>query len=263
MKHMKNFPYQKPKMTTALAIKCNEGIVLASDTQGTLKDIKIEVTKIYKINNSMGLVGAGYEEQITELVEHLQKYLGDEKFLSELTLRNRINESLTNIHAIKNVIGSNRSGYQNTQLLFHPTVLIGAKLDNGLYCLYDIAFGPFGDNGVFTVGIVPVNDYRALGSGAKFATFIIKQQNRICALDKLNINVGIASYTIKETKDIDLYSGLNTQVVIIDKNGYKEITQEEQEEYYNKMIDNTYNLLYEQTSEGNKLENLKRIFPYN
>ncbi len=40
MEHIQTDPYQKQKpMTTALAIKCIDGIVLASDSQGTQNGI--------------------------------------------------------------------------------------------------------------------------------------------------------------------------------------------------------------------------------
>ena len=225
------------------------------------KKHKIEVRKVFQINNSIGLVGTGYEEQIIELIEQLQKYLGDEEFPSEPTLRNRINEALTNIHAIKNVIGSNRSGYQHTHLLFHPNALIGAKLKNGLYCLYEIDFGPWGDKGVYMAGLAPVNDYKAIGSGSQFATFVIKQQSRIHQLDKLDINSGIAAYTIGEVKDIELNSGRNTNLAIIDKKDYRDVLPNELLEYYQKMIDNTLSLLSQYCSNReNFKKEIERIF---
>jgi 20S proteasome alpha/beta subunit len=182
--HIETYSYQKSKsMTTVLAIICNEGIVLAGDSQGVLGDMTIEVRKLFKINNSIGLVGAGFEDQTIDLVNHLKTYLKDMEFSSELTLKDRIEEAISNLHSLKNVIGSLRSGYQNTCLIFHPNALIGAKLKNGKFCLYEIGFGSDEKNGVLSGGVLTVNQYRALGSGSKYATYIIKQQNKIHNLE--------------------------------------------------------------------------------
>jgi 20S proteasome alpha/beta subunit len=46
---METNSYQKPKMTTALAIKCRDSIVLARDTQGTQNGVlKTIVEKVFK-----------------------------------------------------------------------------------------------------------------------------------------------------------------------------------------------------------------------
>ena len=66
-------------MTTVIAIKCKDGIVIASDTQGTSNTIKLKAKKIYGINKFIGLDGAGDSSQIKCVVNQLGKDLKSRK----------------------------------------------------------------------------------------------------------------------------------------------------------------------------------------
>lgn len=56
-------------MTTVIAIKCKDGIVIARDSQGTSNTIKLKSKKIYGINKFIGLGGAGDSSQIKYVVK--------------------------------------------------------------------------------------------------------------------------------------------------------------------------------------------------
>lgn len=72
-------------MTTALAIKCKDGIILASDSQGTQHNsIKMSIDKIFKIDKYMGLVDAQKDEWTRYVVEHFKKI--PEKYETEKEL---------------------------------------------------------------------------------------------------------------------------------------------------------------------------------
>ncbi len=72
-KHIENnFNHNRQSMTTGIAIKCSDGIVLASDSQGTQSPIKKHIRKIFNLNKNIGIVGAGHDEDITYLVNYFE-----------------------------------------------------------------------------------------------------------------------------------------------------------------------------------------------
>lgn len=78
----------------------------------------------------------------------------------------------------------------------------------------------------------------------------------------MEINIDIACYVIDEVKNFDIQTGDNTPIVIIDNEGYKEISKEQQVESYNKMIDNLSNTLGIQLSDNRTASKiLKEIMP--
>ena len=78
----------------------------------------------------------------------------------------------------------------------------------------------------------------------------------------MEINIYIACYVIDEVKNFDIQTGDNTPIVIIDNEGYKEISKEKQVESYNKMIDNLSNTLGIQLSDNRTASKiLKEIMP--
>ena len=60
-------------MTTVVAIKSSDGIILASDSQGTNNTIKdLEISKIFRINDSIGVGAAGDIGHIRVLIDKLK-----------------------------------------------------------------------------------------------------------------------------------------------------------------------------------------------
>ena len=73
----KNRLCRNQKMTTAIAIKYIDGIAIANDSQGTLDDGSISespITKVFKINENMGLGGSGKTHHIDKLIKHFKKF---------------------------------------------------------------------------------------------------------------------------------------------------------------------------------------------
>jgi 20S proteasome alpha/beta subunit len=67
-------------MTTVLGIKSNDGIIFASDTQATGVYKDVGVSKIFRINKSMGIGLAGYVRHINLLKREFQNIVGDSSF---------------------------------------------------------------------------------------------------------------------------------------------------------------------------------------
>src|SRR5688572_16612328 len=71
-------------LTTVIGIKCNDGIILASDSQFTADKMKFfGGSKLFKINNFVALGAAGNVSQMTMLADALKQKLGENIF-SEL-----------------------------------------------------------------------------------------------------------------------------------------------------------------------------------
>ena len=51
-------------------------------------------------------------------------------------------------------------------------------------------------------------------------------------------NVGIATYIINEIKQLDLETGGKTQIAIVDRDGYRELSYDEQNKCHQIMTDN-------------------------
>ncbi len=63
-------------MTTSIAIKYIDSIAIASYSQGALDDGSISespITKVFKINENMGLGGSGKTHHIDKLIKHFKK----------------------------------------------------------------------------------------------------------------------------------------------------------------------------------------------
>ena len=121
-------------MTTVIAIKCKDGIVIASDSQGTSNTIKLKAKKIYGINKFIGLGGAGDSSQIKYVVNQLGKDLKSQEnkeFELEESLQDLIAKTFANLHKCKNVYHCSNSGYYSESFLpFRPDILIIAKVKN-------------------------------------------------------------------------------------------------------------------------------------
>ena len=66
-------------MTTIIAVKCNEGIIIASDNQsaaGTTKNLM--ESKIFQVNKFAGVGCAGFIGHINNLVDKMKDKLNDE-----------------------------------------------------------------------------------------------------------------------------------------------------------------------------------------
>ena len=65
-------------MTTVISIKSKDGIILASDSQGTLSKIKTTIKKVFKINNHAGIGSSGDSSHIELFADELRQNLQSE-----------------------------------------------------------------------------------------------------------------------------------------------------------------------------------------
>ncbi|CAN5891204.1 hypothetical protein BH23THE1_BH23THE1_25220 [soil metagenome] len=97
-------------MTTVLSIKSKDGIILASDSQGTASKIKFTIKKVFKINNHMGLGASGDSSQIELFVDELVQNFQNE-IESESEFKTQIYNFMVNLHRLYNFNHSFLCGY--------------------------------------------------------------------------------------------------------------------------------------------------------
>jgi 20S proteasome alpha/beta subunit len=261
-------------LTTVIAIKCKDGIVIASDSQGTSNTIKLKSKKIYGISKFIGLGGAGDSSQIKYVVNQLGKDLKSQEnkeFELEESLQGLIVKTFANLHKCKNVDNCSNSGYYSESFLpFCPDILVIAKVKNQsgeTYYLYRGGFGEIGRYKVKTSDVFLVNnDFETIGSGSHLAYLVLNQQTRMYSLTNkklsdlpLSICIGMALYVISEVKDIDSLSGKDTQIAVIDRDGFREISPNEQPNYYEIMVENLSSSIRDLLNNGKMNEVVKMM----
>lgn len=259
-KHIETTSFDRVKaMTTVIAIKCKDGIVIASDSQGTSGEEKTTVTKVFQIKDySIGGGASGYDDSIRDFVRLIKI---DNGWDSETKLRKEILEAL---YAFNNSFTFNIQDELNSITLksfdIRLHILMGVKLKEREYLLYRIGLKDLEKPQICLIE----NDFESVGSGGRLANLLLTQQSRIHSFSELDIDttIEIALYIIDEVKNMDLLSGGNTQVVIIDNNGFKKIKVDQYPKFYNDMIDNLSDNLVKKISDSNKTrDTLKKIFP--
>jgi 20S proteasome alpha/beta subunit len=257
-------------MTTVVCIKSNDGIVLASDSQGTSSKIKTTTKKLFKINNHVGIGTSGDSSQIELLVDELKQNFQNEIEL-ESEFKTQMYSFMVNLHRLYNLNHSFLCGYSGVKLFFTPLSIAAAMPRIGEPCIYRMGFGIIGKNNEASPYLYRVNqDYVSIGSGSSYARIILAQQDRLYSainkkLSDLSIEhiIGIAAYVVNEVKQLDLETGGKIQIAIIDQDGYKELSSEEQSNHYQTMIDNLYSLLNENFSNKDKaMKMFECLFPF-
>jgi 20S proteasome alpha/beta subunit len=257
-------------MTTVLSIKSKDGIILASDSQGTSSKIKTPIKKIFKINTHVGIGASGDSSQIELFVDELkQSFQNEIKLESEFKMQ--MYGFMVNLHRFYNYNHSFLCGYTGARLFFTPLSIAAVILRNGDSCIYRMGFGTIGKNNEVSPYMYKVNhDYASIGSGSSYARLVLTQQDRLYSvinkkLSDLTVehNAGVAAYVINEVKQLDLETGGKIQIAIINRDGYKELSSEEQFKHYEAMTANLYSLLKENFSIKDKATKIfECLFPY-
>ncbi len=198
-------------MTTVVCIKSNDGIVLASDSQGTSSKIKTTTKKLFKINNHVGIGTSGDSSQIELLVDELKQNFQNEIEL-ESEFKTQMYSFMVNLHRLYNLNHSFLCGYSGVKLFFTPLSIAAAMPRIGEPCIYRMGFGIIGKNNEASPYLYRVNqDYVSIGSGSSYARIILAQQDRLYSainkkLSDLSIEhiIGIAAYVVNEVKQLDL-----------------------------------------------------------
>jgi 20S proteasome alpha/beta subunit len=222
-------------LTTIVAIKCPDGIVMASDSQATqkVKTTKtLGVTKIFNVNNFMGVGGSGDADDTILFVDHLRQEF-PRMSSTENAFRDKIQKTFWRLNKKYNLDARHYLGPNANP--FNPTLLVGVKNANksfGLYLLKN------------NMMVYPKNEYEVIGSGGDLARLVIKQINRSIAIVKLSLPklpiehaAVLSSYIINEVKESDSQSGGETKVVVINSNGVKELPSDEVQKNYNTFLE--------------------------
>jgi 20S proteasome alpha/beta subunit len=199
-------------LTTIVAIKCPDGIVMASDSQATVRDKTktLGVTKIFDVNNFIGGGGSGDADNIILFVEHLREEF-PRMSSTESEFRDKIQNVFWRLSKKYNLDAREYLGINAHP--FNPTLLVGTKNEDNSFGLYLLK-----ENGM----VYPKNEHMVIGSGGDLARLVIKQLNRSMtvadgSLHKLPIEdaIIVSCYIINDVKESDSQSGGETKVVLI------------------------------------------------
>lgn len=257
-------------MTTVIAIKSKDGIILASDNQGTSSKIKTAIKKVFKINSQIGIAASGDSSQIELFVDELKSNFQNE-IESESGFKDQIYGIMLNLHRLHNYNHSFLCGYNASRLFFTPVSLAAVYPRKGDSYLCRMGFGTVGKNNEISPYIYKVNnDHVAIGSGSTYARLVLIQQDRLYSAINTKLSnlstehsVGIATYVINEIKQLDLETGGKTQIAIVDRDGYRELSYDEQTHCHQIMTDYLSSILNEHFSNKDQINKIaKWIFPY-
>ena len=98
-------------MTTVIAVKCNKGIIIASDSQSTAGTTKnLMASKLFQVNKFAGVGCAGFIGHINNLVDKMKEKLNDE-LMTDSDTRKNINDGLLELHEQYNIKYPKKAGY--------------------------------------------------------------------------------------------------------------------------------------------------------
>lgn len=214
-------------MTIIVGIYCQDGCVVATDTQsqfGRGVNVKrLNATKIYVMDEKFAIAGAGTVAHIEKAVDSLfyglkEKHRQHGLELDEDVCIDVIEKTITAVHKQYNIDRSKFLGDPKEREFFTPVLIFGAALN-----------GPEKKSCLCVVhheGVVePVDDYATAGSGAAYAELVLKNTYR--ANMKTDEAIPIAMYAVNEVKDIDPSCGGVTKVAIIRDGKVRELTEDE------------------------------------
>jgi 20S proteasome alpha/beta subunit len=207
------------KMTTVVGIKSSNSIIISSDSQGTNDSMKsLEISKIFQINESIGVGLAGDIGYINTVVDTLKEKLGTSQYRRELDLRQALDGIVCELFKKYNVERSKSLGFGEPMSLFDVPVILDAKLGDGTFVLYRIRLSP-------KPWVYIVENYAAIGTGEVYAELLMRQQLRAVPagleLNPINYNIWISMVTVNEIKAIEPNTGGTTHVAIIDESGFR------------------------------------------
>ncbi len=176
-----------------------------------------------------------------------------------------------NLHRIHNYNHSFLCGYNGAKLFFTPVAIAVVKSKKGDSYLYRMGFGTMGKNNEVSPFLYKVNnDYVSIGSGATYARLVIAQQDRLYSTINMKLSdlstetiVGIVGYILNEVKQLDLETGGETQVAIVNHDGFRILSHNEQMKCHQIMTDNLFSSLNEYFSNKDKASKIfSCLFPY-
>ena len=195
---------EKLKGTTTVGIVCKDGVVLAADKRASLGNMVLskEVTKIFQIDDHLALAGAGNVGDILSLVRLLraEAKLYRAKVGKEMSVKALATLTSNILH------GSRFMPY------FGWFLIAGYDEKPGLYSI-DMAGG------------VTEDKFIAAGSGMEFAFAVLEGGYK----ENLDLEDGmkLALKAIKIATKRDVFTGDGITLVVVTKDGYRELGKEE------------------------------------
>jgi len=193
------------KGTTTIGVVCKDGVILASDTRVTMGFYVAHKLgkKVYKIDDHLGMTIAGTVADAQRVVDILTANAQ----LYKINL-NRPMPVHSAARLVANLLFSARYVPLATQ------VLVGGVDDTGPHVFN---LDPFGS--------LTEEKFVSTGSGSPIAYGILedKYKENMPTVEVLPIVVKAVNAAMKR----DIASGNNYNVIVIDKNGYRELNEEE------------------------------------
>ncbi len=193
---------------TIVGVRCKDGIALASDTKGTAYYFVISkrVQKVFKLEERIGAAVSGSSGDV-------QSFVGTLKAEANLYRLNHGHQISTKglVQVASNLLFSRR---------MFPYIVAGviSGFDNGGPSLYFV--DPVG-------GKLEEEKFASAGSGSTVAYGVLEQSYRDdMALEEA---AKLAAQSIRTAIERDAATGEKTVVVLIDKKGYRELSEGEVE----------------------------------
>jgi 20S proteasome alpha/beta subunit len=112
-------------LTTIIAVRCPDGVVIASDSQATEAKMKtLGVTKVSILNNIIAVGGSGDADDIRLCIEHLKQEFTQVSF-TESEFRDKIQHLLLRLHKKYNLDTKEYLG--KDAYPFKPNLFVGTK----------------------------------------------------------------------------------------------------------------------------------------
>ena len=188
------------KGTTTVGVVCRDGVVLAADRRATLGNMVTskEVTKVFQIDDHLGIAGAGLVGDILSLVRLLR---AEAKLYRAEVGREMSVKALATL--VSNIL------HRNRHLPYFAWFLVGG---------YDVGPRLYS---IDAAGGVTEERFVAAGSGMEFALAILEENFS----DGLSLEEGVelAVRAVKAALKRDVYTGEGVTVVTITKEGYREL----------------------------------------
>jgi len=191
--------------TTTLGMVCKDGVVIATETRATMGTLIAhkKTKKLYKIDEHLALATAGLVGDL----QVLARYLNAEANLYRL--KRNIKMPVKSAATLMSNILNQRKFYP-----YYVQLLLGGYDDTGGYIYSLDAAG----------GAIP-DKYSSGGSGSPYVFGVLEDSYK----DDLTSNEGIdiAIRAITAAKSRDSASGGDINIAVINKDGFKEIPEDE------------------------------------
>jgi proteasome beta subunit len=191
--------------TTTIGIIAKDAVVLAADQRATMGHIADKgMVKIYRIANNVAVTTAGTVGDSLALVRFLR---------AQANLYEIERETKVTPQAMASLLSNVLNGNRYYPFIFQP-ILGGVNNKPELFELT-----PYG-------GVIQKKNYAITGSGTTFAMTTLDKEFKANMSEEEAIELAVKA--VSAAKNRDIYSGGDSiTVIIIDKNGYREIERNE------------------------------------